>query len=263
MNSDIIPSLKLEMKSITCSEEMKKGRYNLSSKNYGIKCYVFNPFIPVVSGMHNNRDHRKITVIDGVVGFTGGINIADEYINEVERFGHWKDVGIRLEGEAVRELTKLFLIDFGINLKTSLNLPENLYPTCNIKDNGYVIPFGDGPKPLYERRVGKTIIQNILATATKYVYITTPYLIIDNSMKTLLMMAAKSGIDVRIVTPHIPDKWYVHHVTQYNYLELLEAGVRIYEYTPGLCLGDKTVIALGSCSQISQSRQFTLHDPGA
>ena len=181
----------------------------------------------------NNRNHRKITVIDGLVGYTGGINIADEYINEVVRFGHWKDVGIRLEGEGVRELTKLFLIDFGINIKTPLNVPYDLYPTSTLQEKGYVVPFGDGPKPLYERRVGKTIIQSILASATKYVYITTPYLIIDNELCTSIENTALRGVDVRIIVPHIPDKKIVFNMTKSFYKRFLDCGVKIYEYEPG------------------------------
>jgi len=224
--------IKVAFDDIGCMSTLP-GNYAKQLKKLGIEATPFSRMKGQADNEFNNRNHRKITIIDGVVGYTGGINIADEYINKVKRFGHWKDVGIRIEGEAVKELTKLFLIDFGINLKTPLNLPDNLYPSIDIKENGYIVPFGDGPKPLYERRVGKTIIQNILATATKYVYITTPYLIIDNELCTSIENAALRGVDVRIIVPHIPDKKIVFNMTRSYYKRLMDCGVKIYEYEPG------------------------------
>jgi len=224
--------IKVAFDDIGCMSTLP-GKYAKQLKKLGIEATPFSRMKGQADNEFNNRNHRKITVIDGIIGYTGGINIADEYINEVNRFGHWKDVGIRLEGEAVRELTKLFLIDFGINLKTPLNLPDNLYPNVDIKENGYIVPFGDGPYPLYERRVGKTIIQNILATATKYVYITTPYLIIDNELCVSIENAALRGVDVRIIVPHIPDKKIVFNMTRSYYKRLIDAKVKIYEYEPG------------------------------
>ena len=181
----------------------------------------------------NNRSHRKILVIDGKIGYTGGVNIADEYINEIVRFGHWKDTGVRLCGEAVYELTRLFMCDFGINVK---KLPEDsleLYPKTDIAARGYVIPFGDGPRPMFERRVGKSVLQSMLSSAKKYVYMTSPYLIIDNDLLTSIENAALRGVDVRIVIPHIPDKKLVFEMSRSFYQRLMKAGVRIYEYTPG------------------------------
>ena len=224
--------IKVAFDDIGCMSTLP-GNYAKQLKEFGIEATPFSRMKGQADNEFNNRNHRKITVIDGIVGYTGGINIADEYINEFERFGHWKDVGIRLEGEGVKELTKLFLIDFGINLKTPLNLPDNLYPSIDIKENGYIVPFGDGPKPLYERRVGKTIIQNMLATATKYVYITTPYLIIDNELCVSIENAALRGVDVRIIVPHIPDKKIVFNMTKSFYKRFIDAGVKIYEYEPG------------------------------
>lgn len=209
------------------------GNYSKILREYGIEATPFSRMKGQADAEFNNRSHRKITIIDGIVGYTGGINIADEYINEFPKYGHWKDVGIRLEGQAVWELTKLFLIDFGINLKEPLSTPENIYPTSNIQENGYVVPFGDGPKPLYDRRVGKTIIQHMLATATKYMYITSPYLIIDNELCTSIENAALRGVDVRIIVPHIPDKKIVFNMTRSYYKRFIEAGVKIYEYEPG------------------------------
>lgn len=209
------------------------GNYSKILKGFGIEATPFSRLKGQADNEFNNRSHRKITVIDGFIGYTGGVNIADEYINERKKYGHWKDSGIRLEGEAVWEFTKLFLIDFGINIKKPLSLPENLYPIYETPNSGYVIPFGDGPKPLYERRVGKSVIQNMLNTATKYVYITTPYLIIDNDLCVSIENAALRGIDVRIITPHIPDKKVVFQMTRSYYKRLMSAGVKIYEYEPG------------------------------
>ena len=224
--------IKVAFDDIGCMSTLP-GNYAKHLEKFGIEATPFSRMKGQADNEFNNRNHRKILVIDGIIGYTGGINIADEYINEVERFGYWKDVGIRLEGEAVRELTKLFLIDFGINLAKPLNLPNDLYPSTNIKENGYVVPFGDGPKPLYQRRVGKTIIQSMLSNATKYVYITTPYLIIDNELCTCIENTAIRGVDVRIIVPHIPDKKIVFNMTKSFYKRFIDAGVKIYEYEPG------------------------------
>lgn len=181
-----------------------------------------------------NRSHRKITVIDGKVGYTGGINIADEYINEIERFGHWKDTGVRLEGEAVWELTRLFLRDYGINVQKLPEISLEHYPMQKrIIESGWLIPFGDGPNPIYKRRVGKSVIQNMLASASDYCWMTSPYLIIDNDLCTDLENAALRGVDVRIIVPHIPDKKLVFMMTCSFYPRLMSAGVKIYEYEPG------------------------------
>lgn len=209
------------------------GNYAKQLSKFGIQATPFSRLKGQADNEFNNRNHRKIAVIDGFIGYTGGINIADEYINEVERFGHWKDVGIRIEGEAVWELTKLFLIDYGINFTNPIKFSDDLYPNIDKQEGGFVVPFGDGPKPLYERRVGKSILQNMLASATKYVYITTPYLIIDNELCTSIENAALRGVDVKIVVPHIPDKKMVFNMTKSYYKRLVDCGVKIYEYTPG------------------------------
>lgn len=209
------------------------GNYYKTLKSYGIDATPFSRLKGNADSEFNNRSHRKITVIDGKVGYTGGVNIADEYINEVRKFGHWKDTAIRLEGEAVWELTKLFLVDFGINVRKMPNIREDLYPKAEITESGYVIPFGDGPHPLYERRVGKSVIQNMLNGATRYMWMTTPYLIIDNDLCQSIENAALRGVDVRIIVPHIPDQKLVFGMTQSFYHRLMAAGVRIYEYEPG------------------------------
>ncbi len=211
------------------------GNYSKKLRSLGIKATPFSRLRGNADGEFNNRSHRKILVIDGKVGYTGGVNIADEYINEVRRFGHWKDTGIRLEGEAVWELTRLFLTDYGINVKAPpSNIGLCLYPEQGqIKTEGFIVPFGDGPSPIYEHRVGKSVIRNMLNCATKYMYMTTPYLIIDNELCMCIENAAMRGVDVRIIVPHIPDKKLVFGMTRSFYPRLMKAGVKIYEYTPG------------------------------
>jgi len=209
------------------------GDYYKTLRSYGIEATPFSRLKGNADSEFNNRSHRKITVVDGKVGYTGGVNIADEYINEIHKHGHWKDTALRLEGEAVWELTKLFLVDFGINVRKMPDFRDDLYPAASISEDGYVIPFGDGPHPLYERRVGKSVIQNMLTAATRYTWMTSPYLIIDNDLCTDLENAALRGVDVRIIVPHIPDKKLVFGMTQSFYHRLMSAGVRIYEYEPG------------------------------
>lgn len=210
------------------------GDYCKTLKKYGIEATPFSRLKGNADSEFNNRSHRKITVIDGKVGYTGGINLADEYINEIIKHGHWKDTAIRLEGEAVWELTKLFLIDYGINVRKMPDIKAELFPRqSEIKEGGYIIPFGDGPHPLYERRVGKSVICNMLNNATRYVYMTSPYLIIDNDLCQSIENAALRGVDVRIIVPHIPDKKLIFSMTQSFYPRLMAAGVRIYEYAPG------------------------------
>ena len=210
------------------------GNYSKILKSFGIDAVPFSRLKGSADSEFNNRSHRKITIIDGNIGYTGGINIADEYINRIVKFGHWKDVGIKLEGEGVKELTKLFVIDYGINVKGSIKIDQKYYQTnTKFNSDGYVIPFGDGPKPLYERRVGKSVIQNMFNAATKYAYVTTPYLIIDNDLCVSIENAALRGVDVRIIVPHIPDKKVVFGMTRSFYKRLIDAGVKIYEYEPG------------------------------
>lgn len=226
------------------------GNYHKQLGRYGIEATPFSRLRGNADSEFNNRSHRKICVIDGRIGYTGGVNIADEYVNEVERFGHWKDTAIRLEGEAVWELTRLFYIDYGINVKRLPAMTQGLYPAQDREPTeGYVIPFGDGPRPLYERRVGKSVIQNMLATATRYMYMTTPYLIIDNELCQSIENAALRGIDVRIIVPHIPDRRLVFGMTRSFYHRLLKAGVRIYEYEPGF-IHAKSYVADGECAMI-------------
>ncbi|NLB88906.1 MAG: cardiolipin synthase [Syntrophomonadaceae bacterium] len=218
-------------------------KYDRKLEAMGIKCCVFNPLIPLLYPRLNNRDHRKIAIIDGHTGFTGGINLADEYINEFERFGHWKDTAIMIKGEAVWNLTVMFLSmwDYlrGIDEDFEKFRPYKALDEGIIQD-GYVQPFADSP--LDDEPVGEIVYFNFINKAKRYVYITTPYLIIGNEMLTALSSAAKAGVDVRIITPHIGDRWFVHVVTKSYYKTLIENGVRIYEYTPGF-IHSKTFIA--------------------
>ena len=207
--------------------------YDRTLEQMGIKCRIFNPFVPILSSRFNTRDHRKICVIDGNVGFTGGINLADEYINAYEKHGHWKDTSILLKGEAVFNLTVMFLSMWDyLDSTTGKTDYSRYYPTVwDENAKGYVQPFADNP--LDDEAVGETVYLNLINKAKRYVYITTPYLILSSEMFTALTSAAKCGVDVRIITPHVPDKWYVHAVSRSHYQPLIEAGVKIYEYTPG------------------------------
>lgn len=203
-------------------------------KTYGIQCAVFNPFRPFLTVKQNNRDHRKITVIDGKVAFTGGINLADEYINAFEKHGHWKDSAIMVEGKAAWSFTLTFLQMWELCTHNDENY-EAFYPwkeeKCPVVEKGYVQPYADSP--MDTENIGEHVYLQILNQAKNYVYINTPYLIVDDSVLSALCLAAKSGVDVRIITPHRWDKRLVHMTTRSYYRELLKAGVKIYEYTKG------------------------------
>jgi len=208
--------------------------YDRMLEQAGIRCAVFNPMIPLLSPRLNNRDHRKIAVIDGCTGFTGGINLADEYINARERFGHWKDTAVMIKGEAVWNLTVMFLTmwDYIKGVEGDYSRYRCRCSPCSCAESdGFIQPYADSP--LDNEAVGETVYTNLISKANRYVYIMTPYLIIDHGMLKALTSAAKSGVDIRIMTPHKPDKWYVHEVTKSFYRPLIEGGVKIYEYTPG------------------------------
>ncbi len=210
-------------------------KYYLKMQGWGIQCVRFNPLYPVMSVIMNNRDHRKILVADGKVGFTGGINLADEYINKVKRFGYWKDTGIRLEGEGVWSFTVMFLEMWDYITKAKERDLSQFFPsryqTRPFQSDGYVQPYTDSP--LDHENVGENIYMNIINRAKKYVYIFTPYLIPDDEILKALQNTAKSGVDVRILMPGIPDKRIVYWISQSYYEPLLECGVRIYQYNPG------------------------------
>lgn len=213
---------------------MLRSGYYKKLRKEGIDAHKFNPFTPIVSSIYNNRSHRKIMVIDGEIAFTGGINLGDEYINENDRLGHWKDTGLKILGPAVNTFTTMFFLDYIIAAK---KVPDfKFYINKNPKKfdtEGVIVPFGDGPKPLYDEQIGEENFINILGRAKKYFYISTPYLIIDHHFTKALENAARRGVDVRVVTPHIPDKKTVFCLTRSSYKSLRNAGVRVYEYTPG------------------------------
>jgi len=200
----------------------------------GIECVKFNPFRPIMSGIHNNRDHRKIAVIDGIIGYTGGINLADEYANVTSPHGHWKDCAIKIEGSAVVDMTATFLLTFDSAKKQISDYKRYLHlKTPEYQNQGYVHFFWDAPKPFDNELVGENVFLNLINSAKKRLLITTPYLVIDYTLQTALRNASLRGVDVTIITPHIPDKKIVFNVTRSHYGKLMDAGVKIYEYTPG------------------------------
>ena len=210
-------------------------KYYEQLEAYKIKSVAFNPVIPFFSLVMNHRDHRKITIIDGNVGFMGGWNLADEYINRKERFGYWKDTAVMLKGDAVWNLTSMFLVSWNSAKQDKEEdirryMPGMLTPNP-IGAEGYVQPYGDSP--LDRENVSESVFINMINGAQDYVYMTTPYLVIDNEMMTALILAAKRGVDVRIITPGIPDKKYVFILTQSYYSQLVRGGVKIFQYDPG------------------------------
>jgi len=218
--------------------------YRAQLEAAGIRCRVFNPFTPFLTVLQNNRDHRKICVIDGNVAFTGGVNLADEYINARERFGHWKDAGIVLRGDAAWSFTVMFLQMWRLSGgeaedDISRYMPQS-DPFDHLPRNGYVQPYADSPMDF--DNVGEHVYLQMIGSAKRYLYINTPYLIIDDSMVSALTLAAKSGVDVRIITPHRWDKRFVHMTTRSYYRDLIRAGVRVYEYSNGF-LHSKTFVA--------------------
>ena len=229
-------------------------------ERHRIRCIPFNPVVPFVSVVMNHRDHRKIVVVDGKVGYTGGVNLADEYINAEERFGRWKDAAIRLEGAAVWNFTVMFL-----NCWNAFRPSETDYtpfaPAGPLPaSDGVVQPYADSP--LDDEPVAETVYFNILAQAQRYVYIDTPYFSVGEEMLGALKAAAKRGVDVRLLLPGIPDKKLVFRLTRSYYLPLLRAGVRIYEYTPGFLhakcyVSDDRVAVVGSINM--DYRSLFLH----
>lgn len=216
-------------------------KYTEIMKHYGIKCKIFSPIQPLLSTYQNNRDHRKILVIDGKTAFTGGINLADEYANFITRFGHWKDTGVKIKGEAVSGFTSLFFEMWNMSesdgdmdrfIAASKEYPQQA--------DGVVIPYGDNP--IDKEYVGKRVYIYLINRAERYCHIMTPYLVLDNELFEALKFAAQRGVDVKIMMPHIPDKKMAFNLARTYYPELIEAGIKIYEYTPGF-VHAKTVVS--------------------
>ncbi len=216
----------------TCSVSTVPYHYDRQLRQFGIQARTFAPITPLISTHQNNRDHRKILVIDGKMAYTGGVNLADEYINAYEKYGHWKDIAIRIDGPAVASFTAMFL-----NLWNLAEEEEEDYcryinvPVVQTASDGYVIPYGDDA--LNHEDIAENVYLDILNRAHRYVYIMTPYFIVDSEMVSAITFAAKRGIDVRIILPHIPDKKIPFMIARTYYPVLLQAGVKLYEYEPG------------------------------
>lgn len=212
----------------------------------GIEAISFNPLVARLAIQMNNRNHRKICVIDSKVGYVGGMNIADEYVNIGSKFGHWKDTAVKIEGDAVQSLTLMFLQFYRYYTgKIEDHRKYTIEYEEKNADYGYVVPFADAPTDDYDLGIDAHI--SMINAARKYVYIQTPYLIIGYEMVQALVLAARSGVDVRIVVPHIPDKKIVNQVTKSNYEDLLKGGVKIYEYEPGFVHSKTFVVDDEAC----------------
>lgn len=215
-----------------CEISLLPSDYVKRLKTHGIKAKAFSPLIPVVSSHYNYRDHRKILVIDGKVAFNGGVNLADEYINHKEIYGHWKDTALMIKGAAAKSFALMFLQMWNIDEKNTEYLPFLDDGGFVPEDaTGYVMPYGDCP--LDDDKVGETVYMDILNRANDYVHIMTPYLILDGELKTALKYAAQRGVDVKLILPGIPDKKMVYALAKTHYKALVSAGVKIFEYTPG------------------------------
>ena len=228
----------------------KPKKFKEQLENIGINFLDFNPPTPLIRSYINYRDHRKIIVIDGLVAYTGGINIGDEYINLNSRLGHWKDCVAEIKGEAIKNFIVMFFKTWNLNSKKQVNykkLVENIEQSK--KSNGYIIPYSDTPQN--KKNPAKNTYLNIINNAKNYVYIMTPYLILDNETSQSLINASLSGVDVRIMTPYIPDKKLVNACTKSFYEQLLKAGIKIYEYKPGfihskIVVSDDNVATIGT-----------------
>ncbi len=223
------------------------SKYDRFLNSKGIKCRVFNKFVPAISTMQNNRDHRKILVLDGTCAFTGGINLADEYLNKIERFGYWKDCAIKVTGDAAQGYALMFLRNWNIINKEKDDPEKYITPLSNATGNGYFQPYCDNP--FDKEWIGRNVYLDMICRAEKSIYIMTPYLIVDEELDCALKLAARSGIDVRIITPHKADKKFVFMITRSSYAEFMEAGIKIYEYTPGF-IHSKNLIVDGKCAVV-------------
>ncbi|MCM1136722.1 MAG: cardiolipin synthase [Clostridium sp.] len=233
-----------------CSMVLLPYRYPRELEKYGIKAKMFAPIVPFLSTAQNNRDHRKILVIDGKVAFTGGVNLADEYINKTVRFGHWKDVAVKITGDAVRSFTVMFLQMWNVSELGSEDYDKYLKEIVfekPLSHDGFVIPYGEAPAR--SAVVGKTVYESIIQRASNYVHIMTPYFIVDREFLDSMRYAARRGVEVSMILPHIPDKKAVYYIARTFYPELLEAGIRVYEYTPGF-VHAKSFVSDDECAAV-------------
>lgn len=216
----------------TCAVTTVPYNYDKQLCKFGIQSKMFAPIVPFISTHQNNRDHRKILIIDGRTAYTGGVNLADEYINAYEKYGRWKDIAIRIDGPAVSSFTAMFLNLWNLSETKEEDYRKYLdVPVVSTAAEGFVIPYGDDA--LNHEDVAENVYLDILNRAHKYVYIMTPYFIVDSGMVSAICFAAKRGIDVRIILPHIPDKKIPFMIARTYYPVLLNSGVKVYEYTPG------------------------------
>ena len=216
----------------TCEFTLLPHKYLKLLRKLGIRCKVFAPVSPFMSTHYNYRDHRKILVIDGHTAFNGGVNLADEYINRVRRFGHWKDTAVMIKGGAVKSFTLMFLQMWNMDVREPEFEKSLAYPALPREAaKGFVVPYGDWP--LDDDKLGERVYMDILNRARRYVHIMTPYLILDGEMETALKFAAERGVEVALILPGIPDKRIPYALAKTHYRSLLASGVKIYEYTPG------------------------------
>ena len=232
-------------------------------ESIGIHCRVFNPFVPGLNLFLNNRDHRKITVIDGKVGFTGGYNLANEYFNYTHPYGQWKDTGIRLEGDAVQSLTVTFLEMWNAVSEKATNDTDFskyiIHYDYKAQQTGFVQPYADSP--MDNEQVGEEVYISMINKAENYCWFMTPYLIITDEMTHALCLAAKRGVDVRIITPGIPDKKFIYNITRSFYHGLVKHGVRVYEWTPGFCHAKMSIVddCMATCGTINLDYRSLYH----
>lgn len=224
-----------------------KHNFCKEMRKLGINCVRFAKMRPIVSVMYNNRDHRKIAVIDGKVGYMSGFNLADEYINHTHRFGYWKDSGVKLCGNAASALVMMFLRMFDLTVKANEDFEKYFclsQPSASFVNKGITVPFGDGPRPLYNEEIAKNVYLNLINQAEESLYITTPYLITDEPVMRALALAAQRGVNVNIIIPKIPDKKTVFAMTKQSCGKLVKSGVNVYMFTPGF-IHAKSIVADG------------------
>ncbi len=237
-------------------------QYPNELKKYGIKAKMFSPLVPFLSTNQNNRDHRKILVIDGEVAYTGGVNLADEYANLKERFGYWKDVGVKLEGRAVMSFSMMFMQMWNIYGDEDLEYDKYLveHPSRALTTHdGFVIPYGDSPTSRYE--TGKVVYSDVFAQGMQYIHIMTPYFIIDREFLSVMKYAGERGVDVKIILPSIPDKKIAYWIARTFYPQLLSAGIKIYEFLPGFVHAKMMVSddMIGTCGSVNLDYRSFYH----